>query len=182
MAWHDSWTSMRKKRPQETPTMDYRFSTDDSAAAETTSQQERVDLHEGVHELAVKTVAEDDTQLVLELAHDDRRYWWAKLTLKKGHGWARALVAQFAGALAMTEAEWLRTNTGDLVGRRVMAEIRHRRSDTGRVFVNVVAFAAIPELEDEAKSVLRRSPRTAAAKVRASAGEANVGGADDIPF
>ena len=179
MPWHDSWTSMkagRKKQQQERKPMDWNISVQEpeQAAPEST---ERMDLPEGVHELQIKTVSEDTTQLVLELAHEDRRYWWVKVSLKKGQGWARVLVAQLAGALALSEQEWADTASDDLTGRRVMAEIRHRAGNNGRVFVNVWKFMAIPQLEQEAAS--KRPARTPAAKVRATAPAI---GSDDIPF
>jgi hypothetical protein len=140
---------------------------------------ERMDLPEGVHELQIKTVSEDTTQLVLELAHEDRRYWWVKVSLKKGQTWARVLVAQLAGALALSEQEWADTQSDDLTGRRVMAEIRHRVGTNGRTFVNVWKFMAIPQLAEEAAEVAKRPARTPAAKVKQTAPAI---GSDDIPF
>ena len=140
---------------------------------------ERLDLPEGVHELQIKTVSEDTTQLVLELAHDDRRYWWVKVSLKKGQTWARVLVAQLAAALALSEQEWADTASDDLTGRRVQAEIRHRAGNNGRVFVNVWKFMAIEQLQHEAAEKAKRPARTPAAKVKASSPAI---GSDDIPF
>jgi len=182
MPWHDSWTSMRagkkKQQPKEREPMDWDISAQEpeQAAPEST---ERMDLPEGVYELQIKTVAEDTTQLVLELAHEDRRYWWVKVSLKKGQGWARVLVAQLAGALALSEQEWADTASDDLTGRRVMAEIRHRAGNNGRVFVNVWKFTAIEQLAEEAAVVAKKPARTPAAKVRASAPAI---GSDDVPF
>jgi len=168
----------KKKQQQERKQMDWNISADEpqQAAPEST---ERMELPEGVHELQIKTVTEDTTQLVLELAHEDRRYWWVKVSLKKGQGWARVLVAQLAGALALSEQEWADTASDDLTGRRVMAEIRHRAGNNGRVFVNVWKFMAIPQLEQEATEKAKRPARTPAAKVRASSPAI---GSDDIPF
>jgi hypothetical protein len=182
MAWHDSWTAMRagnKSKQERTPTaMDWNISVEEpqQAVAEGT---ERMDLPEGVHDLQIKTVAEDTTQLVLELAHEDRRYWWVKLTLKKGQTWARVLVAQLAGALALSEQEWADTQSDDLTGRRVRAEIRHRAGNNGRVFVNVWKFMPIEQLAQEAAAVAKRPARTPAAKVKAASPAI---GSDDIPF
>ena len=75
MPWHDSWTSMRagkQKHKQERDQMDWNISVDEPQQAAPTSG-DRVDLPEGVHELQIKTVSEDTTQLVIELAHEDRR-------------------------------------------------------------------------------------------------------------
>ena len=178
MAWHDSWASMKKKRPQETDQMES-WSMDEFGDQSATTTNERVDLPEGIHELAIKTVADDPTQLVLELAHDDRRFWWAKVSLKKNAGWARGLVKQLIAALAMTEQEWEAAAPDDLTGRRVMVEIRHRTGNTGRVFVNVVGFSAIPQLADEAAAAAKRPARTPAARVKAASPGI---GSDDIPF
>jgi len=178
MAWHDSWTLMKRKKPtQERTQMDWDISVDEPQQAAVSG--ERVDLPEGTHELRIKTVSEDITQLVLELAHDDRKFWWVKVSLKKDQRWARALVAQLAGALAMSAQEWSETRMDDLTGRRVRAEIYHRGRDDGRVFVNVGKFLPIVELVEEAAEVAKKPARTPAAKVR----QASPGiGSDDIPF
>ena len=181
MPWHDSWTAMRagkKQQQQERKQMDWNISVDEPQQAAQTSG-DRVELPEGVYELQIKTVSEDATQLVLELAHEDRRYWWVKVSLKKGQGWARVLVAQLAGALALSEQEWSDTASDDLTGRRVRAEIRHRAGQNGRLFVNVWKFLPIEQLEQEAAEKAKRPARTPAAKVRASAPAI---GSDDIPF
>ena len=158
--------------------MDWNIAVDEpqQAAAEST---ERVDLPEGIHDLQIKTVAEDAERLVLELTHEDRRYWWVKCSLKKGQTWARVLVAQLAGALALSEQEWAETQSDDLTGRRVRAEIRHRAGDNGRVFVNVWKFMPIEQLAEEAAVVAKRPARTPAAKVKAASPSI---GSDDIPF
>jgi hypothetical protein len=170
----------KKQQQQErTPTaMDWNISVEEpqQAVAEST---ERMDLPEDTHELKIMTVAENAEQLVLELAHDDRRYWWVKLTLKKGQSWARVLVAQLAGALALSEQEWADTQSDDLTGRRVRAEIRHRAGNNGRVFVNVWKFMPIEQLAEEAAVVAKRPARTPAAKVKAASPAI---GSDDIPF
>jgi hypothetical protein len=158
--------------------MDWNISVEEPEQAAPAST-ERMDLPEGVHELQIKTVSEDTTQLVLELAHEDRRYWWVKVTFKKDQGWARVLVAQLAAALALSAQEWSETQMDDLTGRRVMAEIRHRAGQNGRVFVNVWKFMAIPQLADEAAEVAKKPARTPAAKVKATAPAI---GSDDIPF
>ena len=181
MPWHDSWTSMRagkKQQPKEREAMDWDISVEEPEQAATAST-ERMDLPEGVHELQIKTVSEDTTQLVLELAHEDRRYWWVKVSLKKGQTWARVLVAQLAGALALSEQEWSETQSDDLTGRRVMAEIRHRVGTNGRTFVNVWKFMAIPQLAEEAAEVAKKPARTPAAKVKQTSPAI---GSDDIPF
>ena len=158
--------------------MDWNISVEEPEQAAPTGT-ERMDLPEGVHELQIKTVSEDTTQLVLELAHEDRRYWWVKVSLKKGQTWARVLVAQLAGALALSEQEWADTQSDDLTGRRVMAEIRHRVGTNGRTFVNVWKFMPIQQLAEEAAEVAKKPARTPAAKVKATAPAI---GSDDIPF
>jgi hypothetical protein len=168
----------KKQQQQEREPMDWDISVDEPQQAAPAST-DRMDLPEGIHDLQIKTVAEDDTQLVLELAHEDRRYWWVKLTLKKGQGWARVLVAQLAGALALSEQEWAETRSDDLTGRRVRAEIRHRAGNNGRLFVNVWKFLPIIELEQEAAVVAKKPARTPAAKVKVASPAI---GSDDIPF
>jgi hypothetical protein len=178
MAWHDSWTLMKRKKPtQERAQMDWDISVDEPQ--QTAVSGDRQDLPEGTHDLQIKRVAEDQVQLVLELAHEDRRYWWVKVSLKKDQRWARALVAQLAGALAMSAQEWSETQMDDLTGRRVRAEIYHRVSATGRVFVNVGKFLPIVELVEEAAEVAKRPARTPAAKVKQASPAI---GSDDIPF
>ena len=179
MVWHDSWTSMRagkKKRKQERTQMDWDISVDEPQQA--AASGERQDLPEGTYDLQIKTVSEDTTQLVLELAHEDRRYWWVKVSLKKDQRWARVLVGQLAGALAMSPEEWSETPMDDLTGRRVRAEIYHKGRDNGRVFVNVGKFLPIEQLAEEAAEVAQRPARTPAGKIREASGM----GRDDIPF
>jgi len=157
--------------------MDWNIAVDEPKQAAPSG--ERVELPEGVHELHIKTVSEDATQLVIELAHDDRKFWWVKVSLKKGQDWARVLVAQLAAALALSPQEWSDTQKDDLTGRRVRAEIRHRSGDNGRLFCNVWKFLPIEQLAEEAAVVAKRPARTPAAKVKAASPAI---GSDDIPF
>jgi hypothetical protein len=168
----------KKKQQQERKQMDWDISVDEPQQAAPTSS-DRVELPEDTHELKIMTVSEDAAQLVIELAHDDRKFWWVKVTMKKDQGWARVLVAQLAGALALSPQEWSDTQKDDLTGRRVRAEIRHRAGDNGRLFVNVWKFLPIEQLQQEAAEKAKRPARTPAAKVRASAPAI---GSDDIPF
>jgi hypothetical protein len=158
--------------------MDWNISVDEPQQAAQTSG-DRVELPEDTHELKIMTVSEDATQLVIELAHDDRKFWWVKVTMKKDQGWARVLVAQLAGALALSPQEWSDTQKDDLTGRRVRAEIRHRAGQNGRLFVNVWKFLPIEQLAEEAAEVAKKPARTPAAKVKATAPAI---GSDDIPF
>ena len=155
--------------------MDWNISAHEPQQAAPSS--ERVELPEGVHELQIKTVAEDATQLVLELAHEDRKFWWVTVTLKKDQNWANVVVSQLAAALALSPQEWLETHKDDLTGRRVRAELRHKAGNNGRLFVNVWKFMPIVELAEEAAT--KRPARTPAARVKASASAI---GSDDIPF
>jgi hypothetical protein len=167
-----------KKQQQERNQMDWNISVDEPQQAAPTSG-DRVELPEDTHELKIMTVSEDAKQLVLELAHDDRKFWWVKVTLKKDQGWARVLVSQLAAALALSAQEWSETQMDDLTGRRVRAEIRHRAGDHGRLFVNVWKFLPIEQLAEEAAVVAKKPARTPAAKVRAASPAI---GSDDIPF
>ena len=155
--------------------MDWNISVDEPQQA--APRGERVELPEDTHELKIMTVSEDATQLVLELAHDDRKFWWVTVTLKKDQNWCNVVVSQLASALALTPQEWLETHKDDLTGRRVRAEIRHRAGNNGRLFVNVWKFLPIVELEQEAAA--KRPARTPAAKVKQTSPAI---GSDDIPF
>jgi len=132
---------------------------------------------EGIHEFGIQQVLEDAQRLEVRLVHDDRRYGWVFCKLPKDKGWAKKLVGQLAGALAIGADEWASSEAGDLVGRRVRAEIVHRQGD--RLWVNVVKFLPIEQLADEAAVVAKRPARTPAAKVKAASPAI---GSDDIPF
>lgn len=145
---------------------------------ETTARGERLDCPEGEHELKIESVQETADELKLELSHDDRRYWWIKCYLKKNAGWAKILVGQLVGALAMGRDEWLGSPKDELVGRRVRAEIYHKVKPDGRLFVNVGRFMPIEQLVEEAAAKAKPA-RTPAAKVKAASPAI---GSDDIPF
>ena len=153
------------------------FPFDDVDIAPESAQPERLDVPEGVHEFSIAQVIEDDQRLEIRLSHDDRKYGWVFCKLPKAAGWAKRIVGQLAGALAISSDEWAASDTGDLVGRRVRAEIVHRQTD--RLWVNVVKFLPIEQLAEEAAVVAKKPPRTPAAKVKQASPA--VGG-DDIPF
>lgn len=150
------------------------FSDDEPAATATTGG--KLDLPEGTHELQIKRVAQQDGDVLLELAHEDRQYWWAKVKAKKGQGWAKALLRTLAESLGMTADEWAAVALDDLVGRRVRGEILHRVDKTGRTWVNVDKFLPI---EVEPAAEVKRPARTPAAKVKQASPAV---GSDDIPF
>lgn len=179
MPWHDSWTSMKRKKqePQKEQPMEWDVFSDDETQVVAATAGEKIDLPEGVHELKIVTTADSKAEAYLELAHDDRRYWWAKVRAKKGQGWAKALIRSLAESLGMTAAEWKATPLDDLTGRRVLAEIYHKVDKNGRQWVNVGKFLPIEPLEQEATA--KRPARTPAAKVKASSPAI---GSDDIPF
>lgn len=152
------------------------FPFEDEIASEPVTQ-ERMDVPEGVHEFQVVQVLESPEKLEVRLQHDERRYGWVFCKLPKSAGWAKRIVGQLAGSLAMSQEEWLAGDAGDLVGRRVRAEIVHKQGD--RLWVNVVRFMPIEQLAVEAEAVARRPVRTPAAKVKQSAPAV---GSDDIPF
>lgn len=149
------------------------FSDDEPQAAAATGDRE--DLPEGTHALQIKRVAQQDGDVLLELSHEDRRYWWAKVKAKKGQGWAKALLRTLAEALDMTADEWAAVHLDDLVGRRVRGEILHRVDKAGRCWVNVVKFLPAEEVQEPAA----KPARTPAAKVKAASPAI---GSDDIPF
>ena len=154
------------------------FPFDDVDIAPESAAPERLDVPEGIHEFSIAQVLEDAQRLEIRLAHDDRKYGWVFCKLPKDQGWAKRIVGQLAGCLAITPDEWAASEVGDLVGRRVRAEIVHRQ--TARLWVNVVKFLPIEQLADEASAVAKRPARTPAAKVKAASPA--VGGGDDIPF
>ena len=137
-------------------------------------------MPEGWHEFQIKRVTEDPAVLRIELAHDDPRYWWVKVTMHKGQKYARILAGQLAAALAMTPDDWESNDSGDLVGRRVRADITHK-AQGGRLYVNVWKFGPIEQLAEEAAAIKPepKPARTPAAKVRAASPAI---GSDDIPF
>ena len=153
------------------------FPFDDIEIAQETSAPERLDVPEGTHEFRIEQVLEDAQRLEVRLVHDDRRFGWVFCKLPKDKGWAKKLVGQLAGALAIGPEEWASSEAGDLVGRRVRAEIVHRQTD--RLWVNVVKFLPIEELAEEAAVVAKKPARTPAAKVKAASPSI---GSDDIPF
>lgn len=179
MAWHDSWTAMKRKKqePQKEQPMDWDVFSDDEPQAAAATTGEKVDLPEGVHDLKIVTTGDDEAEAYLELAHDDRRYWWAKVRAKKGQAWAKALLRSLAESLGMTAAEWKATPLDDLTGRRVRVEIYHKVDKNGRQWVNVGKFLPIEQVEPAADA--KRPARTAAAKVKAASPAI---GSDDIPF
>ncbi len=179
MAWHDSWTQMKRKKqePKEEQPMDWDVFGDDDQPAAATTTGEKIDLSEGVHELKIVTTADSEAEYYLELAHDDRRYWWVKVRAKKGQGWAKALIRSLAESLGMGAAEWLATPIDDLTGRRVRAEVYHKVDKNGRQWVNVGKFLPVEQLEQEPAA--RRTARTPAAKVKQASPAV---GSDDIPF
>lgn len=181
MAWHDSWTLMKRKKqdPRKEQPMDWDVFSDDEPQAAAATTGEKVDLPEGVHELQIKRVAQQGGDVLLELAHEDRRYWWAKVNAKRGQAWAKALLRTLAEALGMTADEWAAVALDDLVGRRVRGEILHRVDKNGRTWVNVVKFLPIEEPAVEAVEAQKRPARTAAAKVKAASPAIR---SDDIPF
>jgi hypothetical protein len=153
------------------------FPFDDVEFTTEAARPERVEVPEGTHEFRIEQVLEDAQRLEVRLVHDDRQYGWVFCKLPKDKGWAKKLVGQLAGALAISPDEWASSEAGDLVGRRVRAEIVHRQTD--RLWVNVVKFLPIEQLAEEAAVVAKRPARTPAAKVKAASPAI---GSDDIPF
>jgi hypothetical protein len=153
------------------------FPFDDVEFTTEPARPERVEVPEGTHEFRIEQVLEDAQRLEVRLVHDDRQYGWVFCKLPKDKGWAKKLVGQLAGALAISPDEWASSEAGDLVGRRVRAEIVHRQTD--RLWVNVVKFLPIEQLAEEAAVVAKRPARTPAAKVKAASPAI---GSDDIPF
>lgn len=138
--------------------------------------QERLDVPEGEHELQIKQVLESDDKLEVRLVHPDRRYGWVFCNLPKQEQWAQIRAVELGRALGMNREQWLACELGDLVGRRVRAEIRHKVGNTGRLYVNVWAFSeAGPEPEPPPET----KPRPTTAQRIAETAQFEK---DDIPF
>ena len=140
------------------------------------TQHERLDVPEGTHDLQIKQILESDDELEVRLVHDDRRYGWVFCHLPKKEKWAAIRGVELGQALGMTREEWLACEPGDLVGRRVRAEIRHKVGNNGRMYVNVWTFSEAgpaPEPPPETR------PR---ATVAQRIGETAQFEKDDIPF
>ena len=137
---------------------------------------ERVDVPEGEHELQIKQILESDEQLEVRLVHPDRRYGWVFCNLPKAETWAKIRGKELGRALGMNGQEWLGCEVGDLVGRRVRAEIKHRVDDNGRRWVNVWKFMEAAPAPQPAPE-----PKPRATPAQRIAETANFD-ADDIPF
>lgn len=143
----------------------------------------REEVPEGWHGFKIARIVEDGERLELQLAHDDPGYWWVKLRITKANTpkWARKLVGELAGALAMSPAQWSSTPATDLTGSRVEAEIRHRQVDQ-KTFVNVWGFRPAAEAaEPEQTPAPKPAARTPHQKAKAAAADAGEG-EDLIPF
>lgn len=133
---------------------------------------------EGPHEFQIKQVLEDDARVELRLVHDDRRFGWVFCGLPKHSDWAKRIASTLRRALEITPEDWATMQAGDLVGRRVAAEIYHKLGKTGATWVNVRRFMAPTRPEPDTKPASARSkPAKAAAAFKASASSP-----DDIPF
>lgn len=147
------------------------FADEQPKAVET---HERLDVPEGEHEFQIKQILESDEELEVRLVHPDRRYGWVFCHLPKAETWAKIRGNELGRSLGMNRQEWLGCEVGDLVGRRVRAEIRHRVDSNGRLWVNVWKFSeASPEPEPQTK------PRATPAQRIAETAQFEK---DDIPF
>jgi hypothetical protein len=102
------------------------------------------------------------------------------LRLQRGAKWANVLATQMRKALGITSDEWKSLEYGDLVGRRLLAEIRHKPRPNGGVYVNVWSFSALlGEPQPDRPAAKPPVARTPAAKVRSASPDITN---DDIPF
>lgn len=146
---------------------------DPQAAAPAT---ERELVPEGTHDFRIKEVLEDDARVELRLVHDDRRFGWVFCKLPKDADWAKRIASTLRRALEITPEDWATMQAGDLVGRRVAAEIYHKLGKTGTTWVNVRKFVAVERAEPK-PAAARSKPAKAATAFKASATSP-----DDIPF
>lgn len=147
--------------------VDWDVFAEDEPLQQAAATGEKIDLPEGTHDLQIKRVAQQDGVVLLQLAHEDRRYWWAKIKATKGQGWAKELLRTLADALGYSRDEWAEIAWDELVGRRVRGEILHRVDKDGRTWVNVVKFLPAEEPVAEPPAARPASPAI---------------GSDDIPF
>ena len=179
MAWHDSWTAMKRKRtPKEETRVDWNIEVDDGQAA---GRPERERVPEGKHNLKIVQVIQQEWGLEVRLAHDDRKYGWVFMKLRPGRKADEIRIRQLAQAMAISPAQWNTTDPTELVDRRVIAEIAHRVDNNGVLWVNVWNLYPIEQLVEEAAAIKPepKPARTPAAKVRAASPAI---GSDDIPF
>ena len=177
MAWHDSWTAMKRKPKQERNPMDWNIELDEEEAVSARPEREKVP--EGTHDLKIVEVIEHRPGLEVRLAHDDKKYGWVFVRMFPGRRQDEIRLKQMCRSLAITTAAWKLMQPTDLVDRRIRAEIVHRVDAGGTLWVNVWNFLPIEQLAEEAAAVAKKPARTPAAKVRAVAPAI---GSDDIPF
>ena len=156
--------------------MKFDIFTDEQPSMANANTHERVDVPEGEHELQIKQILESDEQLKVRLVHPDRRYGWVFCNIKKGQQQSEILGNELGRALGMNRQEWLGCEVGDLVGRRVRAEIRHRVDNNGRLWVNVWRFM---EPGPEPQPAPEPKPRATPAQRIAETAQFEK---DDIPF
>jgi hypothetical protein len=154
--------------------MDYDFGADDFAA-EPKAKAEREPLQDGRHELQIMRVQQEPGRLVVALAHENDRWAWVWFKPPHDAGWAKPIVASLATACGMSRSQWLAIDPGDLVGRRVAAEVYQKVGSNGLTYVNVSKFYEAAPIEPVRKS----PPRTAGEKAMKAAMES---AQDDIPF
>ena len=180
MAWHDSWAAMKRKRiPKEEQTVDWDINLDDDETTAARPERERVP--EGTHELKIVQVIQHSPGLEVRLAHDNKQFGWVFVKMLPGRKQDEIRLKQMCRSLAITSAAWKEMDPGDLVDRRIRAEIVHRVDAGGTLWVNVWNFFPIEQLEEEAAAIKPepKPARTPAAKVRAASPAI---GSDDIPF
>ena len=154
--------------------MDYDFGTDDFAA-EPKARAEREPMTDGRYELQIMRVQQEPGRLVVALAHEDDRWAWVWFKPPHDAGWAKPIVASLANACGLSKAQWLALDPGDLVGRRVAAEVYQKVGGNGVTWVNVSKFHEAAPMEP----VKKPQPRTAGEKAMKAAMETTH---DDIPF
>jgi hypothetical protein len=155
--------------------MDYDWGIDD-VEAKPEPRAEREPLADGRHELQIMRVLQEQGRLIIALAHEDDRWAWVWFKPPHDAGWAKPIVASLATACGLSKAEWLATDPGDLVGRRVAAEVYQKVGKNGLTYVNVSKFHEAAPVKPAAT---KAPPRTAAQKDDARIKEQY---ADDIPF
>ncbi len=189
MAWHDSWTAMKRKRTEpkqserkELNQMDFMLDDDFPPATQTLEEREIVPV--GIHAMTIRNVEEGPNEykrsdanpdgLCIKLRLSTGAYKFVFDDIPKHLGWRAKQLADAVGILPVNGK--LSLTPGDLADKTVTVEISHYTSKAGKVSAVVKRY--VPA-QQKAAAGAAKPARTPAAKVRAVAPAI---GSDDIPF
>ncbi len=185
MAWHDSWTQMKRKPNQErNDDMDIEWTMDETQDVHGTRPEEYDIVPVGTHRLKVVAAEVGPNQwktdektnpdgicLKLRLEFDaTHRHIYHDLPKHRPY-----MGAELAKAIGLqADGNTLRVSPEAVLGQTVIAMVEHYTSKAGKVSAVIKKYLPGPVPQQAAKPA-----RTAAAKVRAAASAI---GSDDIPF